>query len=72
MNLGREVEAVVDGVVVVVVVVVVEVDVAGGGGRAAAAGINQLPADQLGPFLKLFAEQFPAQDLRPPTEKIPS
>ncbi len=44
----------------------------GGGGRAAAAGINQLPADQLGPFLKLFAEQFPAQDLRPPTEKIPS
>ena len=34
MNLGREVEADVDGVVVVVVVVVVvEVDVAGGGGR---------------------------------------
>ena len=33
MNLGREVEADVDGVIVVVVVVVVEVDVAGGRGR---------------------------------------
>ena len=37
MNLGREVEADVDGVIVVVVVVIVEVDVAGGGGRVVVA-----------------------------------